>query len=49
MTTAVEDIPQNYRDFAKETKALMEDKIDSQQKDTLCHVKDYGIARFNIV
>ena len=35
MTTAVEDIPQNYRDFAKETKALMEDKIDSQQKDTL--------------
>ena len=35
MTTTVEDIPQNYRDFAKETKALMEDKIDSQQKDTL--------------
>ena len=35
MSTAVEDIPQNYRDFAKETKALMEDKIDSQQKDTL--------------
>ena len=33
--TTVEDIPQEYRDFAKETKALMEDKIDSQQKDTL--------------
>ena len=33
--TTVEDIPQAYRDFAKETKALMEDKIDSQQKDTL--------------
>ena len=33
--TTVDDIPSDYRDFAKETKALMEDKIDSQQKDTL--------------
>ena len=33
--TSVEEIPAEYRDFAKETKALMEDKIDSQQKDTL--------------
>ena len=33
--SSLEDIPQDYKDFAKETKALMEDKIDSTQKDTL--------------
>ena len=28
--TTVEEIPEAYKNFAKETKALMEDKIDSQ-------------------
>ena len=27
--TTLEDIPEEYQEFAKETKALMEDKIDS--------------------
>ena len=32
---SLEDIPEKYKEFAKDTKALMEDKIDSQQKDNL--------------